>query len=573
MKWYVALTTNFARTFAKLILVASVLTLIVVVFLKMAFPAPAPGEVMLDFDTRQRLETEANIAKMETEAKTDQDKAAITLYKKALCFLTGDACEKKDEAEALLARQNSVSSKIGQFMVLPLYYPVSSGRYVIQDTLANAGFLPKAYAAEGIGMAGLRPFNKIWKVFRDVSFLLLIIMIVIIGFMVMFRMNINPQTVISLENALPRIVITMILITFSFAIAGFLIDLMYVLISLSISVLSKADPTIDANETTLNMITAKGSHLMSSMYTKKFNFLGNAWQLGNALGDITPPIINWLLRGAAFIIIILRAWKFVHITWIKSLVESLKDITLFGFTLGDLPELVNPTIHGLIVPILAVLSVFIGPAIILMILVMVTFFAVFFRIFFMLLFSYLRILLLVIFSPIILIFEVFPGRNAFGFWFKSLIAEILVFPTTITLLVLGRVLTNLLGTVWIDNPNPRIQDSQIMSFPFLYGFSPNSFALLLGFGLMFSIPHIIKAMKELMGAKGLPLKFGLSTFIGGATGSLMGGMGIMGQFSSLYWGYTALKNAMGKTDPSKDTGRKPSGPVPKYTPNDMGPPL
>ena len=46
----------------------------------------------------------------------------------------------------------------------------------------------------------------------------------------MFRVKINPQTVVSLQTMIPKLIITMLLVTFSFAIAGFVIDLVYVII-------------------------------------------------------------------------------------------------------------------------------------------------------------------------------------------------------------------------------------------------------------------------------------------------------------------------------------------------------
>jgi len=52
------------------------------------------------------------------------------------------------------------------------------------------------------------------------------------AFMIMFRVRISPQTVITVQSALPKIIFTLILITFSYAIAGFLIDLMYVVIGI-----------------------------------------------------------------------------------------------------------------------------------------------------------------------------------------------------------------------------------------------------------------------------------------------------------------------------------------------------
>ena len=116
--------------------------------------------------------------------------------------------------------------------------PPASGTYWVTDTLANAGFAPNAFAAEGVGFASIKPLMNLWKIFRDIAYLLIVLVLVSIGFMIMFRVKMNPQTVVSVENSLPKIVIALLLITFSFPIAGFLIDAMYLVIILMVSVLS-----------------------------------------------------------------------------------------------------------------------------------------------------------------------------------------------------------------------------------------------------------------------------------------------------------------------------------------------
>lgn len=45
--------------------------------------------------------------------------------------------------------------------------------------------------------------------------------------MIMFRRKIDPQTVISIQSAIPKIIISLILITFSFAICGLMVDIIF----------------------------------------------------------------------------------------------------------------------------------------------------------------------------------------------------------------------------------------------------------------------------------------------------------------------------------------------------------
>jgi hypothetical protein len=65
---------------------------------------------------------------------------------------------------------------------------------------------------------------EVWEKVRNATYALSVVVLVIIGFMIMFRLPIDPRTVVGAQNTLPRIVLALILITFSFAIAGLMID-------------------------------------------------------------------------------------------------------------------------------------------------------------------------------------------------------------------------------------------------------------------------------------------------------------------------------------------------------------
>ena len=92
--------------------------------------------------------------------------------------------------------------------------------------------------AQGFGFQQLELSLVLWRMSRNVAFALIILIIIIMAFMIMFRTKIAPQVVITVQSALPKIIITLILITFSYAIAGLLFDVMNIafgLLSLIIS--------------------------------------------------------------------------------------------------------------------------------------------------------------------------------------------------------------------------------------------------------------------------------------------------------------------------------------------------
>lgn len=91
------------------------------------------------------------------------------------------------------------------------------------------GVVKEAHAqVVGSGAAVLSPIISLWQVSRNISYLVMIIIFVVIGLMVMFRNRINPQTVITAQAALPGLVIGVILITFSYFLAALITDVAFV---------------------------------------------------------------------------------------------------------------------------------------------------------------------------------------------------------------------------------------------------------------------------------------------------------------------------------------------------------
>ncbi len=119
----------------------------------------------------------------------------------------------------------------GAGIVTTLYAMQPSGREYVADLLNNIGVptVQSAYA-QGTGYSAMSPFLPFWKAFRNLAYSLYIIMFVVVGIMIMLRTKVNAQTIITIQTALPNLLITLLLITFSYAIVGFMIDIMYFLI-------------------------------------------------------------------------------------------------------------------------------------------------------------------------------------------------------------------------------------------------------------------------------------------------------------------------------------------------------
>lgn len=87
-----------------------------------------------------------------------------------------------------------------------------------------------AYAADGTDISGYDTLMNagiapLWNKVRNIAYVFFVVVMIVVGFMIMFRSKIGGQTVVTLGNFLPGVITSLILITFSFAIAGLLIDI------------------------------------------------------------------------------------------------------------------------------------------------------------------------------------------------------------------------------------------------------------------------------------------------------------------------------------------------------------
>lgn len=479
---------------------------------------------------------------------TKQGKTTIAIYRSMMCGMIGEACTNnpKDGDKNF---NNSVFGFVSKLIVLPYTNPPASGAYWAYNGLQSAGFIDKSYAAEGIGFSAIKPFSNLWKIFRDVAYMLLVIVLIAIGFMIMFRAKLNPQTVITVENSLPKIVIALILITFSFAIAGFMIDLMYIVIALIISIISGNNAFYNTSQVQNEYLNASMWKIGGSMFLAKDNkfFIGGfsfLMDTGAALFSIVGPTFGGIVRTVLGGLGGYLTWSQL-IKKVDFLSTGLNSIGAATVDIGNLPQIIiGAIVSGLLIMTGASLGAFFVPQFIIGLLILITIIFLFFRIFLMLFKAYLQTTLLIILSPFLLLFEAIPGKNAFSYWFKSLLGEIITFPTVIAIFMIGYVLTNTL-----------VSAHNIWTPPFLVGLDPQAFSFLIGIGLVFLIPDLVKALKDALGIKPLPVSLGLGTFFAGTATAVGAGIGTLGQFGSISLGLSAF----GLTQPFAGLAKGVSG--------------
>lgn len=248
--------------------------------------------------------------------------------------------------------------------------PISGIAYV-RNISRKLKLVPEAKAADSFGFSRLTVIQDLWKFSRNVAYFFFVLAIIITAFMIMFKVKISPQAVVSIQSALPKIIMTLILVTFSYAIAGFLIDIMYVIMGIFSLILSTSGVTL-----------------------------------------ITNPSINFTIIdgfGTGGLAILLYWIIFLVLYVVATMAAYLSALLSLGAT---------GVIWALILGVFTIILFFI---------LIIDLFRITFALFKALAGFYLAVIL----GPFQLAIGALPqSRNALSSWLKSLIAKLAVFPAT-----------------------------------------------------------------------------------------------------------------------------------------------
>ncbi len=287
--------------------------------------------------------------------------------------------------------------------------PASSVTY-FADVLHNLGIARPAYA-QGVGFKGMNNLLPLWKASRNLAYVCFVLVFLYIGLAIMFRVKISPQAVVTIQSALPKLIIGLLLVTFSYAIVGLLIDLIYLLIFLGVLAIGQTG-------------------WLSSVAAEQIRFSNLSF--GEGIGIIFTGGVKAIWQG------------------------------ILGFMGGGVLVAIVTGLMGTVATALSISVV----ALPLLILAVTALFCIF-KLFFSLIGCYLGIILSLITAPLQIMLGVLPGSQAgFGTWFKNLMANILVFPAVAIFLLLGSLLCGTHGPEWA----PPLTGSVEGMIPSLLGF-------------------------------------------------------------------------------------------------------
>ncbi len=439
-----------------------------------------PADSFNDLNINKAIDIEQNLQQQE---KDDQTRIEIgrtnrisSLYTivNFTCFIA--------PCKGISTMETSALGGLAMLMGKTYQFPPASGIAWTRDVLANANLIKPAYA-QGIGFAGLTPYLSFWKTTRNIAYIVLIIVMVTIGFMVIFRMKIDPKTVISVQAALPRIVMTLILITLSYPIIGFMIDIMYLSMAIIVSIIvNGAQGSIwgkDIAAWQTELMTADLGDLGGLAFTGSFTGLWNAAiSKGASFADITAMIASFIGFGI--------------------FTGPIGAFTMVNAVAGGL--LILPAILGLIL-VLGALFTFI-------------------RLFLLLLNSYIQLLISLILSPLLLLQEAIPGKSAFSEWILNIIANLVVFPATAAIFLFVSFLTFTAQSTTNEWMPPFIG---------IGGGGTGMFRGILAMGIVFLSPNLVAQVKKMFHPKPIiPLTAG--TAFAPLTGATQTAMGAASQF-------------------------------------------
>jgi len=255
--------------------------------------------------------------------------------------------------------------------------PPASGVYYVANLIDGIGGKTAYANPAGLDFNDSQPVFRLWKQFRSLAFGLFAIAFVIMGLMIMFRVKISPQSVLTVEQALPKIVTALLLVAFSYAIAGFMVDLMYLLISVVITFLNPLPgSSLFGIEPTPKAVIGFGSMIWAPIYALAAVAAANfSAGLGSIIGFVGYPVTVAVGAGVGLIIFIVLLVMILF--WMIKLVFELAK-------------------------------------------------------------SYVYIILYIIFAPLYIFMGVFPNSPiGFGSWFKNIFANILVFPAVVAVMMIG----------------------------------------------------------------------------------------------------------------------------------------
>lgn len=327
-------------------------------------------------------------------------------------------------------QDNSTTPQLGGAvgLLIPLItmtyqLPIHTGDYT--SYIASNFGLTKPVYAQGTGFTNLSSLMQLWIRIRDLSYLFFVLIFVIIGFAIMLRIKIDPRTAMSIQNQIPRIIISILLITFSYAIAGVLVDFMWVTTYTGINILTNGVTCQNGGGNSMTSVATQNlldtpfqymNQLLGCPFNTGLNNHLGIEELARRVGYSVADIITRVVWG------ILGHGDFAPNCSGVNFLTNFDDCVAWGFF---------NIIRG-IINVLAMLIFIIA------ILVQL------FRIWLELIKAYIYSVLYTLVAPLWILLGLVPGAKGYGFgsWMRHMVFSLIIYPFTAFLFVIAIVIAN-----------------------------------------------------------------------------------------------------------------------------------
>lgn len=427
---------------------------------------------------------------------------------------------------------------IGQmFSALVLTPPVHSPNY-LASLGSNLGLVTPAYAqVGGTGQSVINIVLTLWQISRNISYIVMIIIFVVIGLMVMFRQKINPQTVITVQSALPGLVIGLILITFSYFIAALLVDVGFLATWLVGFYFIQTQPAGTVNPTGTILLDQNVITLFNAFINVGNNEILEAF-VNSVMSGIIDPASRVIRSAAVFI----ACQHGVNIAGSIPFGGIVACLLAGGTAAANPPWVIGWFLYVVVLFVLIVAMI---------------------RLLMRLLNNYIQILLLTFTAPFNFLVASLPGRQGIAMdWVRNMLCNVLAFPGVFAAFYFAGYLigsdpratnTTNPGTPGVVQLFNFVRDpvtghlltlpNSLQTMPLLGGLDSVFVRFLLAFGVLVATPAIPDAICSVIGKIGPA-----GQIVGkGIQENIAGGQGQLGKVVDTAGSLKGIKLKLGKT--------------------------
>lgn len=404
-----------------------------------------------------------------------------------------------------------------------LYQKPASAGESIQYLASNFGIAKKTLAQDS-GAGGFQSFSFLQNMFvrvRDISFLLLVFAFILIGIAIMLRFKIDPRTVMTLQNQIPKIIVAIVMITFSYTIAGALVDGMWLVTYFGINTLGSISQGECGNGGNGNTFAGVGTQqLLNNPVAFTSHVFSDAGCNGSfdGIGGLSYDIGSSMSTGITTAVT--DALGFDQQSDLNCGVGINIDIGPLDLG-GDPGDCIQKGIYSFLSWLISILAFLI---------ILIAIIIALIRLWITLVKAYVYIILDVLTAPLQILVGILPGgRMGFTRWLRHITGYLLLFPASAFIIFLA--------LAFSLNPqlNQEPVDPAQVFFPPLIGVPGSSGKLgyLIAFGLIMILPEALEMIKEAMQIKGnsrvssaivggFGRGVGPATALGGLGGALFG---------------------------------------------------